>query len=413
MSNNNGHSDEPKDKLDLPLVSVSDFAAKVRAKYPNDGYDQLDDFEVVCRFATKFPVYRDVIDWGERVPDELDELIESLPPLESYLEPIDEYEAMFRRMDAEAEAGQDNSVNDYVTEDQQSKRDDVAPFDERHGLYVDILNREFKSLLEFSLPGPNKGGIPPDVLKVKIDPVEYLRTLREMIALQKCIEPEMLNYIRRLHANPELAKSLKQKKDIDVVAEFGFSDESAMEAELSGRYFELVFDENIVQAEREAFQFFIRHLPTIMWHAYRITLGMVVHRLVGAGVFYSEGLITDKKEVCNGVSKSVLGGGVQGLIKDIKQILETPQRGGSKGWWTEKLRADFLNLYERVLKQVQKRDTQLPATVLRKADLRGNRPSDVARSYAAKLFEVPDSEYLPTVLRQARKERSNSKNAGH
>jgi hypothetical protein len=82
------------------------------------------------------------------------------------------------------------------------------------------------------------------------------------------------------------------------------------------------------------------------------------------------------------------------------------QRGGARNVkWTPDLRAQFLAIYEAVLEKVQNRDSSLPERVRHQASLRGNKPSDVARHYAAESFGAKSGDYLQRVLAQARRER--------
>jgi hypothetical protein len=57
-----------------------------------------------------------------------------------------------------------------------------------------------------------------------------------------------------------------------------------------------------------------------------------------------------------------------------------------------------------VLPKVQKLDPSLPENVRNEAGLRGNKPSEVALSYAAHLIGAKPSSYLETVLTQAKEE---------
>lgn len=85
---------------------------------------------------------------------------------------------------------------------------------------------------------------------------------------------------------------------------------------------------------------------------------------------------------------------------------EKKQRGGAHNVkWTPQLRSRFLNAYEDVLTMIQNDDSSLPERVRRQASLRGNKPSDVARSYAARLLQIDETSYLEQVLIAARRER--------
>jgi hypothetical protein len=86
---------------------------------------------------------------------------------------------------------------------------------------------------------------------------------------------------------------------------------------------------------------------------------------------------------------------------------EKKQRGGARNVkWTPELRARFLANYEEVLGKIQKRDPSLPEDVLHTASLRGNKPSEIARDYAANRLSVKSGDYLQRVLAQARREKS-------
>jgi hypothetical protein len=81
------------------------------------------------------------------------------------------------------------------------------------------------------------------------------------------------------------------------------------------------------------------------------------------------------------------------------------QRGGAHHVkWTPALRATYLTVYKDVLLKIRNNDPSLPAEILREASLRGNKPSDIARDYAAHLVGVESSSYLERVLVVARKE---------
>jgi hypothetical protein len=93
--------------------------------------------------------------------------------------------------------------------------------------------------------------------------------------------------------------------------------------------------------------------------------------------------------------------------KDIlKSIgLKEDARGGSEGKWTEEERAEYLEKYETVLRQIKDKSPDLPPEILEKRKLRGEKPSDIAREYAAELLGKPVNDYLHRVLTQARRER--------
>ncbi len=92
-------------------------------------------------------------------------------------------------------------------------------------------------------------------------------------------------------------------------------------------------------------------------------------------------------------------------IELLKKRLSVRGRGGSEGWWNEERRAEFLELYDDVLKKVKAKSPNLPAHIQAKFSLRGEKPSDIACEYAAELFGITHSVYLPRVLTQAREER--------
>jgi len=83
-------------------------------------------------------------------------------------------------------------------------------------------------------------------------------------------------------------------------------------------------------------------------------------------------------------------------------------RGGAHNVkWTPELRARFLALYQSVLEKVQRADPSLPEDVRARALLRGNKPSEVARDYAAQTLGVKRNDYLEQVLIKARAERDS------
>lgn len=87
---------------------------------------------------------------------------------------------------------------------------------------------------------------------------------------------------------------------------------------------------------------------------------------------------------------------------------EKKQWGGARNVkWTPELSAKYLATYEDVHTKVKANDASLPADVIHKASLRGNKPSDIARDYAADLLGVKSGDYLQRVLARARRERSN------
>lgn len=110
-----------------------------------------------------------------------------------------------------------------------------------------------------------------------------------------------------------------------------------------------------------------------------------------------------------------------------RRRLEPPPRG-PRPEWTPERRAQFLDLYEQMLRQVkgargiyrgdQKGESWrekvaeaypgLPASVAEKLPLRGFKPSDLARAAAAELMGLTPSEYLTRVLVQARREASRA-----
>jgi hypothetical protein len=88
---------------------------------------------------------------------------------------------------------------------------------------------------------------------------------------------------------------------------------------------------------------------------------------------------------------------------------EKQGRGGAHHViWDSDKRAHFLTHYEECLKKIQNKDPDLPEEVRKAAGMRGNKPSDVARNYAARLCKVPSNDYLQRVLAQARRERGES-----
>jgi hypothetical protein len=84
------------------------------------------------------------------------------------------------------------------------------------------------------------------------------------------------------------------------------------------------------------------------------------------------------------------------------------QRGGARNVkWPPALCARYLAIYEEVHPKVKRRDPSLPEDVLNEALLRGNKPSEVARDYAARLMGVNPGDYLQRVLAKARQEKPN------
>jgi hypothetical protein len=100
---------------------------------------------------------------------------------------------------------------------------------------------------------------------------------------------------------------------------------------------------------------------------------------------------------------------VEGFIRRergrLQRRFNLRKRGGRTAYWTPELRKSFLELYEATLKIVKAGSSELPEGLRSKASLRGIKPSDIAREYAAKLFGVTSNEYLLRVLKQARRER--------
>lgn len=92
-------------------------------------------------------------------------------------------------------------------------------------------------------------------------------------------------------------------------------------------------------------------------------------------------------------------------IAALKKRLKVRRRGGSEGWWNGERRAKFLELYEDIHKKVKAKSSDLPTNIQAKFSLRGEKPSDIACQYAAELFDIPFSDYLPHVLTEARRER--------
>jgi hypothetical protein len=87
---------------------------------------------------------------------------------------------------------------------------------------------------------------------------------------------------------------------------------------------------------------------------------------------------------------------------------EKKQRGGARNVkWPPALCARYLAIYEEVHPLVKRRDPSLPKAVLHEASLRGNKPSEVARDYAASLIGVNPGDYLQRVLAKARQKRLN------
>jgi hypothetical protein len=85
------------------------------------------------------------------------------------------------------------------------------------------------------------------------------------------------------------------------------------------------------------------------------------------------------------------------------------QRGGARNVkWSPERRAQLLTTYKNVLPKVQNIDPSLPEDVRRDATLRGNKPSEVALSYAARLIGVEPTSYLETVLTKAKDEEAES-----
>ncbi len=259
--------------------------------------------------------------------DEYDELLDSLsdesPPIDfdDIAEPPEEESQTY-----------ENPANEFITGFKESlTNDDVAPFDERHRFLVDRISRDYHELLKFSLPGPSANGLPPSALTIEIGAVDFLRTLREIVTITKCVEPELLMMCEKFISNPELAKSFKRQRDFDPTL-IGFPDESAMEDEMLRRQSELVFDERVLQAERDAFFFFVEHLPTIVGHAYTITVAMASEQLLGRHSLLTEKLRRESnmEEFRRGSQAAVLKGAVQNLISDIKRILHSRPRGGSQ-----------------------------------------------------------------------------------
>lgn len=105
------------------------------------------------------------------------------------------------------------------------------------------------------------------------------------------------------------------------------------------------------------------------------------------------------------------GGATQTQNNNVQknESTEKQSRGGARNIkWTCERRATFLATYEDVLRKVQTADSSLPEDVRQQASLRGNKPSDVARDYAARLLCATSGDYLQRVLAQARKERASA-----
>ena len=79
--------------------------------------------------------------------------------------------------------------------------------------------------------------------------------------------------------------------------------------------------------------------------------------------------------------------------------------GGSKADWTQERKAEFLKLYERVLREVKTRSPELPQHVREQLSYPKVSAHEVARDYAAELFGVPKNTYLRRIITEARREK--------
>lgn len=101
---------------------------------------------------------------------------------------------------------------------------------------------------------------------------------------------------------------------------------------------------------------------------------------------------------------------VQNSGRQKNEGAERKQRGGARNIkWSRERRALLLTTYKDVLPKVQKLDPSLPENVRNEAALRGNKPSEVALSYAASLIGAKPSSYLETVLTQAKEEAESAR----